>query len=59
MTDISKCGGGDNPLCDKCWRFLAPASTYQYFLNGKIENGKCYCFITRNEEYKNEKTNSN
>lgn len=33
MSDISKCKGGNCPLADKCWRYLAPAEPlYQSYL---------------------------
>jgi len=42
MSDISKCMGGDCPLKDTCYRYLAPTHpTYQSWLNSVPYDNGC------------------
>lgn len=44
MTDITKCHGGDSPLCSTCWRKLAPEHEYMqsWFRDVPLyDGGKC------------------
>lgn len=48
MSDISKCFGEGCPLKEKCWRYLAPASFMQSYINPeRKEDGSCDSFWNR------------
>ena len=52
MTDISKCSNTDCPSHMQCWRYLAPASEYQYYSDFKPEEGKDKCeYFIDSKEY--------
>ena len=42
MSDITKCSGANCDLKLTCYRYTAPAFTWQsFFMKPPIENGKC------------------
>jgi len=43
MADISKCFGGECPMRDTCYRFLAPSNEWHqsYFAEVPYSEGKC------------------
>lgn len=51
MTDISKCPGErDGEVCskrEKCWRYLAPCSSYQSFFLPSEMGENCEDFFPR------------
>jgi len=50
MVDISKCQNGNCPSHKECWRYLAPASEYQYYAAfDPDEKDKCEYFIDAKE----------
>ena len=40
MADISMCLNEDCPLKEKCYRYTAPASDYQYYSDFKYVEGE-------------------
>jgi len=44
MTDISKCNGSGCPLKEKCWRYLAPSSSWQSMIVAAYADGTCRNF---------------
>lgn len=45
MTDIAKCKGGDCPLKETCYRYIAPADEYaqSYFVDPPYDKEKEEC----------------
>lgn len=42
MPDITMCKGGDCPLKENCYRYLAEPCEYQsYFMEAPFDNSKC------------------
>lgn len=42
MSDVTKCEGGDSPLCADCWRKLAPTGQWQAWMAVPLyDGGKC------------------
>lgn len=51
MPDIAMCGGGDCPVKENCWRYIAPASHWQsYFEDPPFTEEGCNYFWDVNEK---------
>ena len=44
MADISKCVGSNCPVRNNCYRYTAPASSYQSYVDFQYVDGNCDYF---------------
>lgn len=51
MSDISKCDGKSCDLANLCWRFQAPASRWQSFIDPKERGTKCAHYWPNPQNY--------
>jgi hypothetical protein len=51
MPDIAMCSGGECPIKENCWRYMAPASRWQsYFAAPPCDEEGCDYFWDMNEK---------